>query len=57
LVSVGSPSIALVVVVRLIVSIPLWLVAKIRLDHIDPRLVGWFRRHFCKWCRGLGVWK
>ena len=57
LIMVWSHSFASVVVVRLIILIPLWLIARIRLDHIDPSLVWWSRRNLYWWKMGLFVWK
>lgn len=57
LVAVGSSSIALVLLVRIIVCIPLLLIARTKLDHIDPGLVGGPKRHFFLLCKGLMVWK
>ena len=57
LVTVRSPSIALIVIGRSIIFIPTLLILWIRLDHIYSNLVGWSRWHFFLWSKGLGVWK
>lgn len=56
-IEVRSSSIALIVIGRLIISIPTLLILWLKLDHIYPSLVGWLRWRFCLWRKGLGVWQ